>query len=181
MTRRPKKNPDRWNLAKFKILMTLSNSGAMNSVKIAERTFKTVPQTTNVLQNLLRQKLVKRISCTSKNDGCSHKYKITPQGERYLPRLRERFIHSQSLNFKYAPYPVLYKEIDLKWWEQEEAIEQKHLDEVAENLKNPLSAEYAADELRKTGATQTKALPPKAMTQDEIDAILKDIKEKYEH
>jgi hypothetical protein len=175
-------NNDRYNLAKFKILTVLSNSGAMNSVQVAERTFKTVPQTTTVLNRLRKQKHIKQVAYAGKNDGCSSRFKITNEGKKYLLRLRDRFVKGLDLNLYYPPMKAELKDVDLQWWEHEKAIERKHLDEIMDNQKKPLSPEYAMNQLRnKEGAITQKNIPPKPYTQDEIDAILKDIEKKYAH
>lgn len=180
-------NNDRYNLAKFKILMTLSTMESGNSVMIAKRTFKTVPQTTPILRTLLRQKRIKLVQFTSKNDGCSSRFKITNNGRKYLFQLKERFIKGLDLNLYNNPTKVQLKDIDIQWWEQEKEIMKKQADKTAENLKNPLSVEYAVNELRKMGAIPQKgaltqkALPPKALTQEESRRIIAEVMEKHEH
>ncbi len=167
-------NNDRYNLAKFKILMVLSNSGSMNSVMIADRTFKTVAQTTTVLNRLRSQKHIKQVAYTGKNNGCSSRFKITNEGKKYLLLLRERFVKGQDLNLYYPPRRTQLKDIDYQWWEQEKAIERKHLDEIEERARSkPLSAEYIKRELVEKGHLQPqKAQPPKAITLDYIERMV---------
>jgi DNA-binding MarR family transcriptional regulator len=133
---RLREDPDRYNLAKFKILKSLANMGEANSIQLSKRTFKTIYETAMVLRRLVRQKHIKKIVQIS--DGCSFKYRLTKGGERYLLELQFRFLRGQSLNLYYPPCPAQLKPIDLQWKEQEYPTAQDAQQLKLDDLKRKL-------------------------------------------